>query len=120
EVLGLALADGLELGTQLVVGVGLQLEDALAEAVALALALALADALGLADALELGAQLAESATATPPSGPVSTTTATEISRTAAPATRPTSPALCSFPQLTCRGRRKIVTHSSDSQVSTPR
>jgi hypothetical protein len=61
------------------------------------------------DALEAGAQLDVSATATPPNGPVNATSATEATRAAAPVARPTSPILCSFRQLICRDRRKIVT-----------
>jgi hypothetical protein len=52
------------------------------------------------------------AAATPPNGPVNTTTANEAIRTAAPVARPTSPARCSFSQLICRDRRKTVTNPS--------
>jgi hypothetical protein len=97
--------------------VGLQLGLGVAEADVLGLGevLGLGDMLGLGDvlvwgdALEVGAQLDVSATATPPNGPVNTTTATEASRTAAPVARPASPTRCSFRQLFCRDRRKIVT-----------
>ena len=72
-------------------------------------ALLLGDVLVWGDALEVGAQLDVSATATPPNGPVNATSATEATRAAAPVARPTSPILCSFRQLICRDRRKIVT-----------
>jgi hypothetical protein len=57
------------------------------------------------------AQLDVLAPATPPSGPVKAANATPASRTTIPAPRPTSPTLCSFSQLLCRDRRKIVTIS---------
>jgi hypothetical protein len=82
---------------QLEVGDGLQEGDALAEADDEALALELADAEALAEG-----QLDVDAAATPLNGPVNTTTATEASRVAAPVARPTSPALWSFSQLSCR------------------
>jgi hypothetical protein len=95
------VAEGVGLGEAEVLGLG--------DVLGLADALEVGDALGLGDALEVGAQLDVSAAATPPNGPVKTTTATEISRTAAPAARPASPARCSFSQLIRRDRRKIVT-----------
>lgn len=112
DVLAVAEADGeaLAVGAQLVVGDGLHegLGLAVIDAEALTEAEgedeALAELLGEADAV---AQLA--AAAVPPSGPVNATNATEPSRAATPAARPTSPARCSFSQLICRDRRKIVT-----------
>jgi hypothetical protein len=115
DVLG--LADMLELGVQLVTGVELQLGSGVGEVDALALAdalelgetLALGDVLVCGDALELGMQPDVPARATPPNGPVNTANAIEASRVAIPAARPTSPIHCSFCQLVCRDRRKIVT-----------
>jgi hypothetical protein len=125
DVLGLgdvlALGDALGLGDALVLevqaGVGLQLGLGLGEVDVLAETLGLGDALGLGDmlvwgdALEVGVQPDVSAAATPPNGPVNATNATETSRVAVPVARPTSPTLCSFSQLICRDRRKIVTIS---------
>ncbi len=119
----LALGDMLELGVQLVAGVGLQLGFGLADVDVLALAdalgladalvlgetLALGDVLVCGDALEVGVQPDVPARATPPNGPVNTANAIEASRVAIPVARPTSPVHCSFCQLVCRDRRKIVT-----------
>jgi hypothetical protein len=91
--------DVLGLGDVLVLGETLALGDVLV----------LGDTLVWGDALEVGVQPDVSAAATPPNGPVNATNATEASRVAAPVARPTSPALCSFSQLICRDRRKIVT-----------
>jgi hypothetical protein len=108
EGVGLALgeADVLALGEALAVvqGVGVQLGVGLGEA----LALGEADVLVLGEALVV-VQLVVVAPATPPNGPVNVAKAIEINRATVPAARPTSPTLCSFSQLLCRDRRKIVT-----------
>jgi hypothetical protein len=113
-------AEALVVGVQLLDGSGLHdgegEVDAELEGEVLALgeveADALAEAEALAEALCVGPQVDAAADATPPSGPVKATTATEASSEAAPVARPTSPARCSFSQLICRDRRKIVTNPS--------
>jgi len=53
-------------------------------------------------------QLDVSATAAPANGAVNAANASETSSVAAPIARPASPTRCSFSQLICRDRRKIV------------
>ena len=89
---------------QLVVGVGLQ--EGLGVGVAVPVAELDAVAVLVVVAVPVEPQLeGVSATAAPPS----TADATETSRVAVPTARPTAPTLCSFSQLLCRDRRKIVT-----------
>jgi hypothetical protein len=88
-------------------GVGVQ--EGVGVAVAVVVGVAVVVVLGVAVAVVQ--LLAVLAPATPPSGPVKAANATPASRTTIPAPRPTSPTLCSFSQLLCRDRRKIVTIS---------
>ncbi len=117
-------------GEALLVGVqqGLGVADALSEGEADALSEAEAEAEADAEAeaeAELEGEALEvaqpdvSAAATPPHDPASTANTAEISKVAVPVARPTCPANCSFSQLLCRDRRKIVTPWIVS-FSTPR
>jgi hypothetical protein len=114
DELGVAEAEALLVGVQLVVGDGVQDGEGLgeldADALADAEAEADADELGVAEA-DAVAQLDVAAAATPPHDPANAAIAAETSRVVVPSARPICPAHCSFSQPLCRDRRKIVTFS---------
>jgi hypothetical protein len=113
--------EALVVGVQLVVGEGVQeglglavvvavLEgDALAEAEAEGVAVAVVLGVAVDVALWVGPQLVVVAAATPPHDPANAANAADTIRVASPVARAICPAHCSFSQLRCRDRRKIVT-----------
>ena len=101
DAVWVSLTDGVGELVSVSLGVGLAGQEGVGVGVAVAVAVLVA----VAVPVELQLEGVLSAAAAPPS----TANVTETSRVAVPAATPTAPTLCSFSQLLCRDRRKIVT-----------